>query len=92
MSGFSVGLIVLGACHCFRPLLHFLELTFYSQRLVRFLARDGCIYYGDAILQDGVSDIARARQARVIRGDIFGKHHVTDEVAVSTSMSSAKCV
>ncbi|KAI8257097.1 Fumarylacetoacetate hydrolase domain-containing protein 2-like protein [Colletotrichum sp. SAR11_239] len=50
-------------------------------RLVRFLARDGKTYYGDAILPRGVSDIAKARQARIITGDIFGRHDVTDNVA-----------
>ncbi|KAL2154449.1 hypothetical protein VTH82DRAFT_3125 [Thermothelomyces myriococcoides] len=49
-------------------------------RLVRFLARDGRTYYGDAILPRGVTDISKARQARVIKGDIFGKHDVTDQV------------
>lgn len=53
----------------------------YAQRLVRFLARDGRTYYGDAVLPRGVSDISRAKQARVLKGDIFGKHHVTDQVA-----------
>jgi hypothetical protein len=28
-----------------------------------------------------VTDIAKAKQARVIRGQIFGKHDVTDQVA-----------
>lgn len=51
------------------------------QRLVRFLARDGRTYYGDAILPRGVTDVAKARQARIVQGDIFGKHHVTDQVA-----------
>ncbi|KZF24645.1 hypothetical protein L228DRAFT_266961 [Xylona heveae TC161] len=51
------------------------------QRLIRFLARDGKVYYGDAILPSGVTNIAKARQAKVIKGDIFGKHDVTDQVA-----------
>lgn len=51
------------------------------QRLVRFLARDGRTYYGDAILPNGVTDISKAKQARVVTGSIFGKHEVTDEVA-----------
>lgn len=51
------------------------------QRLVRFLARDGRTYYGDAILPKGVSDVIKAKQARIIKGDIFGKYDVTDEVA-----------
>lgn len=50
------------------------------QRLVRFLARDGRTYYGDAILPRGVTDISKARQARVVQGDIFGKHDVTDQI------------
>ncbi|KAL8673708.1 MAG: hypothetical protein Q9168_001869 [Polycauliona sp. 1 TL-2023] len=50
-------------------------------RLVRFLATDGKIYYGDAILPSGIVDLAKATQARVIKGDIFGKHDVTDQVA-----------
>ncbi|KAL2260134.1 hypothetical protein VTK26DRAFT_5961 [Humicola hyalothermophila] len=50
-------------------------------RLVRFLAKDGRTYYGDAILPRGVTDIAKARQARIVQGDIFGKHDVTDQVA-----------
>ncbi|EFW14530.1 hypothetical protein D8B26_006921 [Coccidioides posadasii str. Silveira] len=50
-------------------------------RLVRFLAKDGKVYYGDAILPTGVTDIARANKARVITGDIFGQHHVTEQVA-----------
>ena len=50
------------------------------QRLVRFLAIDGRIYYGDAVLPRGVTDIARAQQARIIEGDIFGRHDVTDQV------------
>ncbi|AEO53884.1 Fumarylacetoacetase-like protein [Thermothelomyces thermophilus ATCC 42464] len=49
-------------------------------RLVRFLARDGRTYYGDAILPRGVTDISKARQAHIIKGDIFGKHDVTDQV------------
>ena len=58
-------------------------LTF-EQRLIRFLAKDGRTYYGDAILPQGVSDIAKTKQARVVKGDIFGKHVVTDQVAVGT--------
>lgn len=51
------------------------------QRLVRFLARDGRTYYGDAILPRGTNDISKANQARIIKGDIFGKHDVTDNLA-----------
>ncbi|KAJ5309138.1 hypothetical protein N7508_004517 [Penicillium antarcticum] len=50
-------------------------------RLVRFLAKDGQIYYGDAILPSGVSDIAKATKARVIQGDIFGQYRILDQVA-----------
>ena len=50
------------------------------KRLVRFLARDGRIYYGDAILPRGETDISKAKQARIIEGQIFGKHEVTDHV------------
>lgn len=39
------------------------------------------MYYGDAILPRGVSDISKAKQARILTGDIFGKHEVTDQVA-----------
>ncbi|TVY28924.1 Fumarylacetoacetate hydrolase domain-containing protein [Lachnellula hyalina] len=50
-------------------------------RLIRFLAKDGRTYYGDAILPHGTVDIAKATQAKIIRGEIFGKHDVTDQVA-----------
>ncbi|KAL8807509.1 MAG: hypothetical protein Q9182_000674 [Xanthomendoza sp. 2 TL-2023] len=50
-------------------------------RLIRFLAKDGSTYYGDAILPSGVTDIAKATQARVITGHIFGKYDVTDQIA-----------
>jgi len=50
-------------------------------RLVRFLAKDGKTYYGDAIMPSGVTDIAKITQARIINGDVFGKHSVTDQVA-----------
>ncbi|KAJ5889211.1 hypothetical protein N7504_010021 [Penicillium tannophilum] len=49
--------------------------------LVRFLAKDGQIYYGDALLPAGVTDISKATQAKVIKGDIFGQHRVTEQVA-----------
>jgi 2-keto-4-pentenoate hydratase/2-oxohepta-3-ene-1,7-dioic acid hydratase in catechol pathway len=48
---------------------------------VRFLAKDGRVYNGDAILPHGTTDIAKSRQARIISGQIFGKHDVTDQVA-----------
>ncbi|KAJ5256713.1 hypothetical protein N7478_012817 [Penicillium angulare] len=49
--------------------------------LIRFLAKDGQVYYGDALLDTGVSDISKATHAKVIQGDIFGQHRVTDKVA-----------
>ncbi|GAO15960.1 uncharacterized protein UV8b_02471 [Ustilaginoidea virens] len=50
-------------------------------RLVRFLARDGRTYYGDAILPNGTTDISKSKSARIITGNIFGNHSVTDQVA-----------
>ncbi|KAL1955035.1 hypothetical protein VTO42DRAFT_326 [Malbranchea cinnamomea] len=50
------------------------------KRLVRFLAKDGRIYYGDAILPPGATDLSKTTQARLISGDIFGAHTVTDTV------------
>ncbi|KAJ8109290.1 hypothetical protein ONZ43_g6176 [Nemania bipapillata] len=50
-------------------------------RLVRFLAKNGKVYYGDAILPRGVTDIAQTKKAKIITGDIFGKHEVTEQVA-----------
>ncbi|KAI1333100.1 fumarylacetoacetate hydrolase [Xylariaceae sp. FL0255] len=50
-------------------------------RLIRFLAKNGNVYYGDAILPAGVSDISKAKKAKIISGDIFAKYEVTDQVA-----------
>ncbi|KAL9031479.1 MAG: hypothetical protein Q9196_000501 [Gyalolechia fulgens] len=50
-------------------------------RLIRFLAKDGRTYYGDAILAPGVVDIAKVTQAHVIKGDILNKHDITDQIA-----------
>ncbi|KAI0385917.1 hypothetical protein F5Y04DRAFT_245038 [Hypomontagnella monticulosa] len=50
-------------------------------RLVRFLAKNGKTYYGDAILPEGVTDLAKTKKARVIKGDIFGQHEVTEQIA-----------
>lgn len=61
-----------------------LRIANHSKRLVRFLAKDGRTYYGDAILPQGVSDIGKTKQAHIIKGDIFGKHDVTEQIAVST--------
>ncbi|KAI1124707.1 fumarylacetoacetate hydrolase [Nemania abortiva] len=50
-------------------------------RLVRFLAKNGKVYYGDAVLPKGVTDIAQTKKAKIIVGDIFGKHEVTEQTA-----------
>ncbi|KAH8422931.1 fumarylacetoacetate hydrolase family protein [Aspergillus melleus] len=50
-------------------------------RLIRFLARDGNVYYGDAILPSGAPDLTGVTKARVIQGDIFGQHRVTEQIA-----------
>lgn len=47
---------------------------------MRFIADDGLIYYGDANLPAGETDISKTLQAKVIQGDIFGSHVVTNEV------------
>ena len=48
---------------------------------MRFVAKNGGVYYGDAILPHGVTDVAKTRQARIITGNIFGRYEVTDQVA-----------
>lgn len=48
---------------------------------MRFLAKDGHTYYGDAVLPRGITDIGKSTKARIITGDIFGQHAVTDNVA-----------
>lgn len=58
-----------------------IRFTDQSQRLIRFLAKDGKTYYGDAILPAGTTDIGKAKQARIINGSPFAKHEVTDHVA-----------
>ncbi|KKY29001.1 putative fumarylacetoacetase-like protein [Phaeomoniella chlamydospora] len=55
-------------------------------RLIRFLARDGKTYYGDAILPHGVTDVSQAKAARVISGSIFPvtnppSYTITDHIA-----------
>ncbi|KAK2812369.1 hypothetical protein FQN50_001368 [Emmonsiellopsis sp. PD_5] len=47
-------------------------------RLIRFLAKDGRTYYGDAILPHGTTDISKSTHARLITGDIFGAHTLTN--------------
>ncbi|ODV96658.1 hypothetical protein PACTADRAFT_1245 [Pachysolen tannophilus NRRL Y-2460] len=49
-------------------------------RLVRFIAKNGRTYYGDAILPEGVSDSSLAKKAFVISGDVFSDYIVTNEV------------
>lgn len=51
-----------------------------TQRLLRFLAQDGRIYYGDAILTPGAPDLTGVTKARVIQGEIFGQHRVTEQI------------
>ncbi|KAI8712494.1 FAA-hydrolase domain-containing protein [Fusarium sp. LHS14.1] len=50
-------------------------------RLIRFLAKDGKVYYGDAIIPSGVTDVGKAAQARVLSGSPWSKHEVTNQVA-----------
>ncbi|KOS22017.1 Fumarylacetoacetate hydrolase domain-containing protein 2A [Escovopsis weberi] len=50
-----------------------------DRRLIRFLARDGRTYFGDAILPQGTTDVAKAQRARVIEGNIFGAYQVTNQ-------------
>ncbi|KYK56026.1 fumarylacetoacetate hydrolase domain-containing protein 2A [Drechmeria coniospora] len=33
------------------------------------------------MLPQGVTDVAKSKRARIISGDVFGKHHVTDQIA-----------
>ncbi|CAD0037221.1 unnamed protein product, partial [Aureobasidium pullulans] len=51
-------------------------------RLVRFLAKDGKTYYGDALMPSGATDMTRVAQAKVIQGTPWGQHRVTDRIAV----------
>lgn len=51
------------------------------QRLIRFRARDGHTYYGDAIVAPGAADLTGITKARIIHGDIFGRHSVTEQIA-----------
>ncbi|GME24618.1 hypothetical protein AOQ84DRAFT_221359 [Neofusicoccum parvum] len=44
-------------------------------RLIRFLAQDGRVYYGDAILPAGSTSINAATHARLITGDPFSPAH-----------------
>lgn len=72
---------------CSIPSNNLTRVMSHFSRLVRFLAKDGRTYYGDAILPKGVSDIGRTRQARVIKGDVFGEHNVTEQIAVRASLA-----
>ena len=58
-------------------------------RLIRFLAKDGRTYYGAGILPQGITEIGNTKQARVIKGDIFGKHDVTEQIAVCESLGES---
>jgi len=49
--------------------------------LIRFIAKDGRTYYGDAILPNGVTDIGKATQAKIIKGSPWA-HDITDQVIV----------
>ncbi|CAD0022839.1 unnamed protein product, partial [Aureobasidium pullulans] len=51
-------------------------------RLVRFLAKDGKTYYGDALMPSGATDTTRVAQAKVIQGTPWGQHRVTDRIAL----------
>ncbi|GAB1310832.1 hypothetical protein MFIFM68171_01042 [Madurella fahalii] len=50
-------------------------------RLIRFRAPNGLSYYGQPILPPGIRDIAMARQAHVITGDIWKNPTLTNHVA-----------
>ncbi|KAK3693568.1 hypothetical protein B0T22DRAFT_496311 [Podospora appendiculata] len=39
-----------------------------------FVAKDGFTYFGDAIMPRGVTDIAKAKQARILTGNIFDRY------------------
>ncbi|KAI5271768.1 hypothetical protein E4T47_04890 [Aureobasidium subglaciale] len=49
-------------------------------RLVRFLAKDGKTYYGDALVPSGATDLTGVAQAKVIQGTPWGQHHVTERI------------
>ncbi|KAJ2981805.1 hypothetical protein NQ176_g1804 [Zarea fungicola] len=51
------------------------------QRLIRFLAQDSQIYYGSPIMASHTSDIALAKTAHIITGDIFSSYTITTRVA-----------
>lgn len=51
------------------------------QRLIRFRAADGLIHYGQPILPRGTWDMAMARQAHIITGDLWRNPILTDNVA-----------
>jgi hypothetical protein len=53
-----------------------------AARIVRFLADDGLIHFGDAILPDNTTDAFFATSARVIEGDILGNFTITNQVKV----------
>lgn len=49
-------------------------------RLVRFVASDGNVYYGEPILPTGQTDARLAKEAKIISGDIFGRYTVEKTV------------
>lgn len=46
------------------------------ERLIRFVATDGNVYYGEPILKNGNTDSRFAGEARIISGDVFGKYTI----------------
>ncbi|KAI5282160.1 hypothetical protein KEM54_002946, partial [Ascosphaera aggregata] len=55
-------------------------------RLIRFIATSGKIYQGDAILPSGTTDISQCTSAKVVVGNVFGEHKVTDEIVTVKSL------
>lgn len=51
------------------------------QRLIRFLAKDGRTYYGDAILPSTSTDLNAATRARIIQGSPWGPHTISSTTA-----------
>ncbi len=52
------------------------------QRLIRFIAKDGRTYYGDAILPSGETNIGKTTQAKIIQGSPWARHAVSDQITV----------
>ncbi|EEH19051.2 hypothetical protein PABG_01370 [Paracoccidioides brasiliensis Pb03] len=49
-------------------------------RLIRFLSKDGRVYYGEPFLPPATTDISRATSARLITGDIFTSPTLTTHI------------